>query len=136
MIKIRNLSKRFDDLLVVNHVSLKVSPGSIVGFLGLNGAGKSTTMRLLAGYLAPDGGTAEICGFDIVRNRLSAQACIGYLPEAPAGFQNLTVNEFLFYCGESRRLRGNSLGAALDGTVEKLDLHSVLFRKMKEGNVG
>ena len=136
MIEILNLSKRFDDLQAVNNVCLKVSPGAIVGFLGLNGAGKSTTMRLLAGYLTPDSGTARICGFDIVQNRLSAQACTGYLPEAPAGFQNLTVHEFLLYCGESRGFRRRSLAKALDRTIDKVQLRSALCRKMKELSKG
>ena len=104
MIEVSNLTKRFGDILAVNDVSFQIENCSVVGFLGPNGAGKSTTIRLMSGVLQPDFGTAKICGHDITTERLHAQSCFGYLPEAAAGFGNLTVREFLTYCGECRAM--------------------------------
>ena len=103
MLQIEKLSKRFGDVQAVDQVSLNFPQGSIVGFLGPNGAGKTTTMRMVSGYLFPDSGTVRICGWDIVRDRKNAQACLGYLPEAPNGFARLTVREFLFFLWTSAR---------------------------------
>ena len=85
MLQIEKLSKRFGDVLAVDEISLNLPQGSVVGFLGPNGAGKSTTMRMVSGYLFPDSGTVRICGWDIVRDRQKAQACLGYLPEGLLG---------------------------------------------------
>lgn len=136
MIEVRNLTKRFGDILAVNDVSFKIENCSVVGFLGPNGAGKSTTIRLMSGVLQPDFGTAKICGHEITTDGLHAQSCFGYLPEAAAGFGNLTVREFLTYCGECRAMWGESLTRAIERTTELIELRPALdqeIRKLSKG---
>jgi ABC-2 type transport system ATP-binding protein len=136
MIEVRSLTKRFGDTLAVNDVSFKIESCSAVGFLGPNGAGKSTTIRLMSGVLRPDSGTANICGYDITKDGLSAQSCFGYLPEAAAGFGNLTVREFLTYCGECRAMWGEPLTSAIERTTELIELRPALdqeIRKLSKG---
>ena len=113
MIEAWDLVKRFGRTTAVDRISFTVEPGEVVGFLGLNGAGKSTTMRLLVGALSPDAGTARICGYDMVADRRAGQARLGYLPEAAGGFADLTVREFLAYGGESRGFWGTRLRTAI-----------------------
>ena len=136
MLQIENLSKRFGDVLAVDQISLNLPQGSVVGFLGPNGAGKSTTMRMVSGYLFPDSGTVRICGWDIVRDRQRAQACLGYLPEAPNGFSRLTVHEFLSFCGQARGLDMKSLGLAIDQACQRIDLGPALRRPLGELSKG
>ena len=131
MIEAKALVKRFGPVAAVDRVSLSVGPGEVVGFLGLNGAGKSTTMRLLAGALAPDAGMARICGHDMASDPRAGQACLGYLPEAAAGFGQLTAREFLAYCGECRGFWGARLRAAVARAAEAAHLEPALDRKMK-----
>ena len=136
MLQIEKLSKRFGDVLAVDEISLNLPQGSVVGFLGPNGAGKSTTMRMVSGYLFPDSGTVRICGWDIVRDRQKAQACLGYLPEAPNGFARLTVREFLSFCGQARGLDRESLGLAIDQACQRIDLGPALRRPLGELSKG
>jgi ABC-2 type transport system ATP-binding protein len=136
VLQIEKLSKRFGDVLAVDEISLNLPQGSVVGFLGPNGAGKSTTMRMVSGYLFPDSGTVRICGWDIVRDRQRAQACLGYLPEAPNGFSRLTVHEFLSFCGQARGLDMKSLGLAIDQACQRIDLGPALRRPLGELSKG
>lgn len=127
---------RFADRWVVEAVSFVVEPGEVVGFLGPNGAGKSTTMRMLCGALKPSAGSARICGDDVVRHRRRAQARIGYLPEAADGFADLTVREFLTFCGEARGLRGRRLRASIDDVCARIELAPALGRRMRHLSKG
>ena len=136
MIEARQLSMHFGGRLVVVGISFTVEPGTVAGFLGPNGAGKTTTMRLLTGFLRPVSGTALICGHDIGRAPRAARACFGYLPEAATGFPNLTVREFLTYCGEARGVRGGALKAAIDRVCGRIALGPALETKMKELSKG
>ena len=136
MLQIEKLSKRFGDVQAVDQVSLNFPQGSVVGFLGPNGAGKTTTMRMVSGYLFPDSGMVKICGWDIVRDRQNAQACLGYLPEAPNGFSRLTVREFLSFCGQARGLYRKNLGLAIDQACQRIDLGPALQRPLAELSKG
>jgi len=100
MIKIENLVKRYGDKNVVDGVSFRIGEGEIVGFLGPNGAGKSTTMNILTGYLSATSGTVEIDGFDILENTMDAKKLIGYLPEQPPLYPDMTVSEYLGFVYE------------------------------------
>jgi ABC-2 type transport system ATP-binding protein len=100
MIEIRNLVKYYGDILAVNDVSFTVEKGEILGFLGPNGAGKSTTMNILTGFLSATGGTVKIDGIDILENPQEAKRHIGYLPENPPLYLDMTVIEYLRFVAE------------------------------------
>ena len=136
MIEADNLVKNFGSVVAVNDVSFQISPGEVVGFLGANGAGKSTTMRLLTGYLKADAGSARIAGHDIAHETRAAQSKFGYLPEAASGFPQLTVREFLKFSGEARRLWRKDLINAIDRTAALIELRPALDQKMAELSKG
>ena len=95
MIEVKNIVKRYGDHLAVDHLSFRVEKGQIYGFLGPNGAGKSTTMNIITGYLACNEGTVVIDGHDILEEPEEAKKCIGYLPEQPPLYMDMTVRECL-----------------------------------------
>lgn len=99
MIEIKNLVKRYGQIQAVNDISLRIKRGEILGFLGPNGAGKSTTMNILTGYISATSGTVSIGGYDIMDAPREAKKLIGYLPEQPPLYQDMTVDEYLrFIC--------------------------------------
>ncbi len=95
MIEVQNLTKRYGSHCAVNGISFKVEEGEILGFLGPNGAGKSTTMNILTGYLSASEGSVKINGYDILEDPNQAKASIGYLPEIPPLYLDMTVREYL-----------------------------------------
>ncbi len=95
MIEVKNIVKKYGDKYAVNDISFTVETGEIVGFLGPNGAGKSTTMNILTGYLSANSGTAVIDGIDILENPTEAKRLIGFLPEQPPLYMDMTVKEYL-----------------------------------------
>ena len=107
MIKIENLVKQYGDKYAVNDISFSVGDGEIVGFLGPNGAGKSTTMNMLTGYLSSTSGTVSIDGFDILENTMEAKKLIGYLPEQPPLYMDMTVIEYLNFVYELKKCTFN-----------------------------
>jgi len=94
-ISANGLSRRFGNHLAVNNITLELKRGEVLGFLGPNGAGKTTTMQMLTGNLAPSAGTIRICGIDLFDEPRAAKARIGYLPEVPPLYRELTVDEYL-----------------------------------------
>jgi len=104
MIEVTNLTKKYGDHLAVDHLSFKVEKGQIYGFLGPNGAGKSTTMNIMTGYLAATSGTVLINGHDIVKEPEAAKKCIGYLPELPPVYVDMTVREYLQFVAELKKV--------------------------------
>ena len=100
MIEVRDLVKRYGDRNAVDHLSFTVEDGQIFGFLGPNGAGKTTTMNIITGYLAATGGQVLVEGHDILEEPEAAKACIGYLPELPPLYPDMTVEEYLAFCAE------------------------------------
>ncbi len=105
MIEINGITKRYGNTLAANQVSFTVNAGEIMGFLGPNGAGKSTTMNILTGYLSATEGTAKIDGVDIFENPIEAKAKIGFLPEQPPLYQDLTVKEYLNFVYDLKHCR-------------------------------
>ena len=99
MIELRNVTKKFGSFTAVDDVSLVIERGQFFGFLGPNGAGKTTTIKVLTGLYSPTGGTCTINGFDVHREPLPAKRCIGYVPDQPFLYDNLTGREFLFFVG-------------------------------------
>ena len=103
MIEISNLVKKYGDHIAVDHLSLTVEPGKIYGLLGPNSAGKSTTMNIVTGYIGADGGTVKINGYDIFAQPEEAKKCIGYLPEIPPLYVDMTVYEYLKFCSRATK---------------------------------
>src|SRR5665811_1322301 len=103
MIKVEGLTKRYARTVAVDDISFTVEKGQIVGFLGPNGAGKTTTMRVLTCFLPPTAGSAELAGFDVLRQPLEVKKRIGYLPESPPLYPEMEVVEYLTFVG---RLKG------------------------------
>jgi len=131
MLEIESLTKRFDALVAVNGLSLTVRPGEVLGFLGPNGAGKTTTMKMATGYLTPDGGSARICGHDIVTNTLAAQRRLGYLPEGAPAYGEMTPREFLTFICQVRGLSGGEAKGARDVAIGHTGLGPVLDRPIE-----
>lgn len=116
MIEVKNLVKRYGSFVAVDHLDFTVERGSICGFLGPNGAGKSTTMNMMTGYLAPTSGTVTIDGFDIQEEPREARRRIGYLPEIPPVYLDMTPEEYLAFAGELKGVgRGGTLGIGETG---------------------
>lgn len=109
MIEVRNLTKKYGDHTVVNHLNFTIEPGKIYGFLGPNGAGKSTTMNMITGCLAPTDGQVLIDGHDIYEDALSAKRCIGYLPEIPPVYPDMTPEEYLRFVAEAKGIKPSGI---------------------------
>ena len=102
MVRLDRLAKRFGPVHAVDGVSFTVGRGEVLGFLGPNGAGKSTTMRMLTGFITPSAGTAQVLGFDVVRDPIEAKRRVGYLPEGAPLYGDMTVLAFLRFVAEMR----------------------------------
>ena len=105
MIQVKNLSKKYGSHVAVDNVSFTVNDGEILGFLGPNGAGKSTTMNIVTGYLSATAGSVTIDGYDILENPNEAKMRIGYLPEQPPLYLDMTVKEYLYFIYDLKRVK-------------------------------
>src|SRR5947207_9645317 len=105
MISVKDLTKRYARTLAVDHISFEVAKGEIVGFLGPNGAGKTTTMRMLTGFLLPTSGTATVAGFDVFEKPMEVKRRIGYLPETPPLYTDMTVRAYLRFVAEIKGVK-------------------------------
>lgn len=136
MIEVNNLVKRYGNHLAVDHLSFQVEPGKIYGFLGPNGAGKSTTMNIMTGYIAPTEGTVTINGYDIVKDPEEAKKCIGYLPEIPPLYQEMTVKEYLKFVAELKKIKGEKKEAQIQEVMDMTmitDMAERLIRNLSKG---
>ncbi len=131
MLEIRNLHKNFGPLVAVDDVSFTVARGEVLGFLGPNGAGKSTTMKMATGFLAPDRGTAVICGHDIADAPLAAKRSFGYLPEGAPAYPDMTVADFLRFVAHIRGFRGEEATARINHIVELVHLNEVYEQRIE-----
>ncbi|MCX8049368.1 MAG: ABC transporter ATP-binding protein [Methylohalobius sp.] len=125
LIEAENLYRFYGDTCAVADLSLTLSKGEILGFLGPNGAGKTTTMQMLCGNLAPSAGQIRINGIDLVDEPKAAKRHLGYLPEVPPLYRELTVDEYLTYCGRLHGLRGQALRSALTTAKARCGLEGV-----------
>ncbi|MBQ1231492.1 MAG: ATP-binding cassette domain-containing protein, partial [Clostridia bacterium] len=105
MIEVTALSKRYGSHLAVNNVSFSIKDGEVVGFLGPNGAGKSTIMNILTGYISLTAGSASVDGYDIVESPQDAKRHIGYLPEIPPLYTDMTVREYLDFMFDLKKVK-------------------------------
>ena len=122
MIRIQNLSKSYGAQPAVRDISLEIPGGQLVGLLGPNGAGKTTTIRMLTGMLAPSSGTAEVEGFDVVRQPLEVKRLVGYVPESGALFEALTAHEYLRFVASLYHLTENEADRKIAQFAEFFDL--------------
>jgi ABC-2 type transport system ATP-binding protein len=126
MITTKNLSKRYGDTLAVDDLTFSVAPGEVLGFLGANGAGKSTTMRMIAGFIAPSAGQVTVCGHDIEQAPVAAKSCMGYLPEGAPSYGEMTVAEFLDFVADIRGLKGALRRERRGIVIDRLALEPVI----------
>ncbi len=136
MIQVENLVKRYGGHVAVNSMSFTVEEGKIYGFLGPNGAGKTTTMNVMTGYIAADGGTVVIDGHDILKEPLAAKACVGYLPEVPPLYPDMTVREFLLFAAELRKVPRAERKKRVADLEERLSLSEMSHRLIKNLSKG
>jgi ABC-2 type transport system ATP-binding protein len=136
MIEVEHLSKIYGSTSAITDVTFSVEPGEILGLLGPNGAGKTTTMRILAGYLPATNGNARIAGYDVHENSLAVRQRIGYLPETPPLYPEMTVEGFLHFVA---RIKGVSAGDRPNKVVAAIercnleDKRRVIIRKLSKG---
>jgi len=128
MIEVRNLTKSYGDTRGVKNISFDVAQGEILGFLGPNGAGKTTTMRVITGYLPPTSGSVKVAGYDVFEQALKVKKHIGYLPENPPLYGDMTVKAYLKYVGELKHVYGKELKSELGRVIEVAGLESVQGR--------
>ncbi|MCW5746435.1 MAG: ABC transporter ATP-binding protein [Alphaproteobacteria bacterium] len=127
----RDLVKRYGPVTALSDVSLDIARGEVFGLLGPNGSGKTTFIRMLAGYLAPTRGQLLVCGLDVVRDALPARRRLGYVPEAAPLYGHMRVGEFLEFMGRLRGLAAADLGAAVERVVARLALGDVLRKSTR-----
>jgi ABC-2 type transport system ATP-binding protein len=136
LISVNNLTRHYGDFCAVNNISFELAAGDILGFLGPNGAGKSSTMQMLSGNLAPTFGEISINGIDLLEHPKAAKACLGYLPENPPLYKEMTVTEYLQFCARLHLVSKSQLASVCDFAIERCGLGDVrqrLIRNLSKG---
>jgi ABC-2 type transport system ATP-binding protein len=128
MIEVANLSKRYGDLSAVRNVSFTAAPGQILGFLGPNGAGKTTTMRIITCFLPATSGTVRVAGFDVFEQSTEVRRRIGYLPENPPLYNDMTAAAYLRFVARLKGLARGDIASALERVLETCGLTGVRDR--------
>jgi ABC-2 type transport system ATP-binding protein len=128
MIEVQHLTKRYGDLTAVSAVSFSVASGQILGFLGPNGSGKTTTMRIITGFLPATSGTVKVAGFDIFDDSFEVRKRIGYLPENPPLYNDMTVTAYLRFVARIKGMPRAELADALDRALVRCGLTTVADR--------
>ncbi|MBR3339837.1 MAG: ABC transporter ATP-binding protein [Lachnospiraceae bacterium] len=136
MIEVKNLTKQYGDHLAVDDLSFTVDEGSVYGFLGPNGAGKSTTMNIMTGYLAPTEGEVIINGYNILDEPEKAKRTIGYLPEIPPLYPDMTVREYLTFAAELKKVPRKDRKAQVARVMDELNITDVADRLIKNLSKG
>lgn len=136
MIEVDQLSKSYGSTDAIKNVSFKVEPGEILGFLGPNGAGKTTTMRILTGYLPATTGTARVAGKDVHSESMAVRQSIGYLPETPPLYPEMTVEGFLHFVARIKGVPAGDRATKVVSAIERCNLQeksNVIIRKLSKG---
>ena len=136
MIEISHLVKKYGSHVAVDDLSLTVEPGKIYGFLGPNGAGKSTTMNIITGYLGATAGEVKINGYDILAQPEEAKKCVGYLPELPPLYTDMTVREYLEFVAELKKIEKGLRKQCITEAMETTKIQNVenrLIRNLSKG---
>lgn len=136
MIEVEHLSKIYGSTPAITDVTFSVEPGEILGLLGPNGAGKTTTMRILAGYLPATNGNARIAGYDVHENSLAVRQRIGYLPETPPLYPDMTVEGFLHFVAQIKGVSAGDRPNKVTAAIKRCNLEDkrrVIIRKLSKG---
>lgn len=136
MIEVDKLSKIYGTFSAIRDVSFRVEPGEIMGFLGPNGAGKTTSMRILSGFLPATSGTARVAGFDVLEESMAVRQRIGYLPETPPLYPEMTVETYLLFVAELKRVSAGDRVKQVNRAIERCNLtekRNTLIRKLSKG---
>jgi len=136
MIEVQNLTKRYRDRVAVEGLNFSVAEGEILGFLGPNGAGKSTTMKILTGFLPPSEGVAKVAGFDVFEQPLEVKRRIGYLPETPPLYPEMTVVGYLKFVASLKGLPGRGMAAEVERVGGLTGLADVMGRVIQNLSKG
>jgi len=135
-IQVKGVTKRFGARIAVDNLSFEVNRGEIVGFLGPNGSGKTTTMRMLTSFYTPDAGSISVDGADTQQDDIKTRSSIGYLPENNPLYEDMLVSEYLSFVAELRGLSGATRRENLDSTVEETGIQEVFYRPIHELSKG
>lgn len=136
MIEVEHLSKVYGSTLAIQDLSFRVEPGEILGLLGPNGAGKTTTLRILAGYLPATSGTAQIAGYEVHADPMAVRQRIGYLPETPPLYPDMTVQGFLHFVARLKGVPAGDRPSRINSALERCNLlekRQVLIHKLSKG---
>ena len=136
MIEIKNVTKRFGQHLAVDNLNFTVNEGEILGFLGPNGAGKSTTMNIITGYISATEGTVTVDGYDILDNPEEVKKRIGYMPEFPPLYLDMTVREYLNFVFEIKKVDLKNRKQEMDRILELVRITDVRDRLIKNLSKG
>jgi len=136
VIEVKNLVKKYGDHTAVDHLSFQIEKGKIYGFLGPNGAGKSTTMNMITGYIASTEGTVSIDGHDILEEPEKAKKCIGYLPEQPPLYFDMTVLEYMKFAADLKKIPKDKKKAMIEEVMDMVkitDMKNRLIKNLSKG---
>ena len=136
MIEVMNLTKSYGNHIAVNNLSFRVEKGQIYGFLGPNGAGKSTTMNIITGYLAASSGMVSINGHDVLKEPEEAKKHIGYLPELPPLYMDMTVWEYLKFVAELKKVAAKEQKAQIEEIMRQTGIYDMKHRLIKNLSKG
>lgn len=136
MIEVNNLCKSYGDRQAIDNLTFKIEKGDVVGLLGPNGAGKSTTMKIITGFMAPTSGEARVCGYDVFENPIEVKKRIGYLPEVPPLYTEMTVEDYLKFVAELKLVAPNKIKSLVNRSIVKTQLLSVRSRLIKNLSKG
>ncbi|ACL70051.1 ABC transporter ATP-binding protein [Halothermothrix orenii] len=136
MIEVKQVTKRYGEKVALKGINFKVGKGEIIGFLGPNGAGKTTTMQIITGYIPPTSGEVKVGGFDTFKNPLDVKRLIGYLPENPPLYPNMTVYRFLKFIAELKDIPRDQHDKELDRVMEVISIKDVRNRLIKNLSKG
>ena len=119
MIELNNLTKYYDNFRALDNINLKVDKGEILGLLGPNGAGKTTAMRILSCFIPATSGTAKVAGFDVFEDSIEVRRRLGYLPETPPLYLDMTVGSYLDFVGKIREISYKDRKKSIDSVTER-----------------
>jgi ABC-2 type transport system ATP-binding protein len=136
VIEVKNLIKTYGERYAINKINFKINQGDVVGLLGPNGAGKSTTMKIITGFMSPTSGSVKVCGFDVFENPIEVKKRIGYLPENPPLYLDMTVYDYLKYVTELKLVPKSEQVKNIDSALKKTQLTEVRHRIIKNLSKG